>query len=53
MFLITYTNLGGGFYLKEKGFQAMAIWEMALVVFSIVCDKTIVKRCEGLLRQLL
>jgi hypothetical protein len=42
MFLIAHTNLGGGFYLKEEGFQAMAIWEMALVVSSIVCDKTIV-----------
>jgi hypothetical protein len=53
MFLITYTDLGGGFYLKEECFQTMAIWEMALVVFSIVGDKTIGQRCERLLWKLL
>jgi hypothetical protein len=53
MFLITYKNIGEGIYPKEEGFQAMAIWEMAPVVSSIVCDKTIVQRCERLLWQLL
>jgi hypothetical protein len=40
-FLTACIKLGGAIYVKTEDFQAMAKWEMALVLSSTFCDKKV------------